>query len=247
MRGKAAVLLLVLVLCMGSSSLSAPAYVNSFGRFAILVHDVSPAYMEELEVITGIIDAHHLQNRTYLFVIPNHGGKMPLHTYSEFLKLLHNLSEEGYHVELHGYDHVGREFDCKGKTAEVKLELGLLEFERSNLTPPEYFIAPGYAISNDALEVLTSRGITVIGKDFMHFPDGDVKPILNREYTWYVPDFLLKYQLTSAEESYKNTAGTFFLSLHPRAANNEAGLEFLKEFLSFVVETGDWEDEPHNR
>ncbi|NJE54962.1 DUF2334 domain-containing protein [Thermococcus sp. 21S9] len=229
-----AVLFLVL---LSSSSISSPAYVPAFGRFAILVHDVSPGYLPQLRQITAVIDEYGLQNETYLFVIPDHGGEMPVWKYRDFMEFLAKLEREGYHIELHGYTHIGDEFDCNATVAEKKLELGLRALSYLNVTP-EYFIAPRYALSNGALEVLLDHNITVIGRNFIYFPNGTVEPIYNREYTWYVPSFLLPYQLTSAESAYVNTNGTFFLSIHPKAVNNRPGIEFLREFLEFVSKSG---------
>ncbi|WP_048151780.1 DUF2334 domain-containing protein [Thermococcus cleftensis] len=226
-----AVLFLVL---LSSSSLGSPAYLPAFGRFAILIHDVSPAYLPQLEEITALIDEYGLQNETYLFVIPDHGGKMPMWKYKAFMDFIEGLKREGYHVELHGYTHVGDEFDCNASTAGRKLELGLDALAVINATP-EYFIAPRYSLSKPALGVLLDHNITVIGEDFIYFPNGTAEPIYNREYTWYLPEPLLDYQLASARASSAFTRGTFFLSLHPGAANNEAGVEFLKAFLRSVA------------
>ena len=232
---KPLILLVVFLVFLSSSSLGQPAYLPQFGRFAILIHDVSPGYLPQLRQITGIIDAYNLQNETYLFVIPNHGGKEPMERYPEFVAFLRNLSAEGYHIELHGYDHIGDEFDCNAEVAEEKLETGLEAFRILNLSGPDYFIAPRYALSEEALYVLLKDNITVIGEDFVYYPNGTVEPILNREYTWYLPSPLLDYQLESAEEVYQNSGGTFFLSIHPKAVNNCAGIEFLRRFLAFAV------------
>ena len=229
-----AVLFLVL---LSSSSLFSPAYVPAFGHFAILVHDVSPAYLPQLREITAVIDEYGLQNETYLFVIPNHGGKMPIWKYREFMEFLLELEREGYHIGLHGYTHIGDEFNCNASTAERKLELGLRALSYLNVTP-RYFIAPRYALSNDALSVLLAHNITVIGEDFIYLPKGTVEPVYNREYTWYTPSFLLPYELVSAESAYANINGTFFLSVHPGAVNNKAGMEFLRGFLGFVSRSG---------
>ncbi|ASJ08781.1 polysaccharide deacetylase [Thermococcus siculi] len=232
--------LVVLLVFVSSSSLDEPAYLQNFGRFVILVHDVSPGYLPQLKQITVLIDAYGLQNETYLFVIPNHGGEKPLWEHPEFISFIQNLSARGYHIELHGYDHIGNEFDCSAGVAEERLELGLEAFESCNLSRPHYFIAPRYSLSGDALSVILSRNITVIGGDFVYYPNGTSVPVLNREYTWYLPSPLLDYQLESARTSYRNTRGTFFISIHPKAANNGAGLEFLRRFLEFVrkQETG---------
>ncbi len=119
-------LLAVFLVVLSSSSLSEPAYLSQFGHFAILIHDVSPGYLPQLQEITEIIDEYNLQNETYLFVIPNHGGGEPIEHHPEFAAFLRNLSNEGYHIELHGYDHIGREFDCDSRTANNEAGLEFL-------------------------------------------------------------------------------------------------------------------------
>ena len=228
--------LLFLVL-LSSSSLGSPAYIPAFGRFAIFIHDVSPGYLTQLEAITSLIDEYGLQNKTYLFVIPDHGGEMPMWKYRAFMDFLERLKREGYHIELHGYTHIGDEFNCNSTLARRKLELGLRALALLNVTP-KYFIAPRYSLSSGALRVILNHNITVIGRDFIYFPNGRVEPIYNREYTWYIPSPLLPHELSSAESVYLNINGTFFLSVHPKAVNNDAGMEFLRKFLRFVSESG---------
>lgn len=226
-------LAVVVLVSVSTSSLGRPAYLQEFGHFAILIHDVSPGYLPQLREITAIIDEYNLQNETYLFVIPNHGGGEPIGNHPEFVAFLRNLSSEGYHIELHGYDHIGREFDCERDEAGRRLEMGLGELGDAGFVPG-YFIPPRYALSGDALDVLLSHNLTVIGEDFIYLPNGTIWPIINREYTWYLPHPLLDYQLESARTSYRDTKGTFFLSIHPKAVNNGAGLEFLRGFLGFL-------------
>ncbi|WP_456444129.1 DUF2334 domain-containing protein [Thermococcus sp.] len=239
MKSSGKVITIVFLVFLASSSLVRLAYVPAFGHFVILLHDVSPGYMEQLREITNVISAYGFQNETYLLVIPNHGGEKPLCKYPAFVRFLEMLEREGYHIELHGYNHIGEEFNCNASTAEEKLELGLREFKKCGLPFPEYFIAPRYSMSSDALGVLLSHNITVIGKDFIYFPDGRIEPVYNHEYTWYIPDFLVPYQLLSAESAYSHINGTFILSVHPVAVNNDAGMTFLRRFLRFVRKK-DW-------
>jgi predicted deacetylase len=229
------VFVLLFLVLLSSSSIGSPAYLPAFGRFAILIHDVSPGYLPQLEEITALIDEYGFQNETYLFVIPNHGGEMPMWRYKAFMNFLKGLESEGYHIELHGYTHVGDEFNCNASTANRKLELGLKALSYLNVTP-KYFIAPRYSLSKDALSVILAHNITVIGEDFIYLPNGTVEPIYNREYTWYLPRLLLPYELSSAESVYLNINGTFFLSLHPKAVNSGAGMDFLKAFLEYAAE-----------
>ena len=199
----------------------------------ILVHDVSPVYEDELKELFDIISSYGFQNRTYLFVIPNHAGSNDLRERRGFVEYLHRLQAQGYTIGIHGYTHAGPEFNCSRDDAERKLGLAMEIMEAVNLTP-EYFLPPHYALSEDALQVVLSRNMTVIGREEVITPNGWRERITNREYTWYLPRWKLAFELKRAEVEYLKTEGAFFLSLHPRAANDEAGLEFLRRFLEFV-------------
>jgi len=228
----------ILVLCMvalvaaSTSSLEAPAYVPGMGHFVILIHDVSPVYLNQLKEITAVISSYGLQNVTYLWVIPDHAGRYPIWKYPAFVSYLESLRAQGYHIELHGYNHIGDEFDCNASVAEKKLELGLKALSYLNVTP-RYFIAPRYSLSPAARKVLLSHNLTIIGKRTMYLPNGEELPIDNVEYTWYMCPYMERYELLRAECNYGEN-WTMFLSLHPRAVNNRAGMEFLREFLAYV-------------
>jgi predicted deacetylase len=201
----------------------------------ILIHDVSPVYSDELKEIIDVISAYGLQTSTYLLVIPNHANKHDLREYPEFVDYLHSLEGEGYHIGLHGYNHIGTEFDCNGSVSRRKMENALHIMNSVNLTP-EVFLPPEYALSDDAMVTVLRYNLTVITRDSIILPNGTREYIVNREYTWYVSKLELPFKLRDAEKDYLKTRGTFYLSLHPRAINNPAGIEFLREFLQFVKE-----------
>ncbi len=214
---------------------------NSTVSLVILVHDVSPVYFDYLREIVRIIDSFGLQDSTYLLVIPDHAGKYDLTEYPRFVEYLHSLERDGYHIGLHGYTHIGREFDCNGSAAEDKLKKALGIMRKVNLTPT-VFLPPRYALSKEALKVVLSHNLSVITKNFIVFPNGTTKRITNREYTWYLSRVKLPFELKKAEGDYLSSEYPFYLSIHPKAANNEAGMKFLREFLEFVVET--WRKSP---
>lgn len=208
--------------------------VQSRAELVILVHDVSPVYREELGEILAVISLYGLQENTYLFIIPDHAGKNDLRKHPDFVEYLRSLREEGYHLDLHGYTHVGKEFNCSSEEAEVKLERALGIMAELNLTP-EYFLPPRYALSEEAKNVLLSHNLTVITKDSIVLPNGTEVSIVNREYTWYLSPLELPFKLREAKEDYLKTEGIFYLSVHPKAVNNWAGMEFLKRFLEFAI------------
>ncbi|MBP1912012.1 DUF2334 domain-containing protein [Thermococcus stetteri] len=209
--------------------------VSSQCQLVILIHDVSPVYLKDLKEITEIISEYGMENSTYLFVIPNHADNHPIEDYPDFVKFLKESRANGYHIELHGYTHEYREFDCDAETARKKLELGLESLKALNFSP-SYFIPPNYAISEDALKVVLSHNLSVITKDSLYTPQGRPHKIMNREYTWYLSDssIALKLALEKAKHDYKKCRGTFYLSIHPKAVNHGVGLKFLREFLQFV-------------
>jgi len=204
-------------------------------KLTILIHDVSPVYFNYLKEITAVISAYGLQNETYLLIIPDHADKYDLRKYPEFVEYLHSLEREGYHIGLHGYTHIGREFDCNESTAEERLENALEIMNDVNLTPT-VFLPPRYALSREAEEVILAHNLTLITKDSIIFPNGTEEHITNREYTWYISKLKLPFELRKAKKDYLSSKDPFYLSIHPRAVNNEAGMEFLRKFLKFVKE-----------
>ncbi|ADC70464.1 conserved hypothetical protein [Methanocaldococcus sp. FS406-22] len=206
----------------------------------ILVHDVSPIYFKELKEIVKVINKHHYQNRTYLFLIVNHANKYNLKNYPEFVKYLHKLEKEGYHIEFHAYNHIGDEFYCNKTVAEEKLNKSFKILEECGFNPKNirYFIPPRYKISKDAEKLFLERNITIILENKMITnKNGKIVKIdiTNREYTWYLPKSLLKIAENIAIADYKISIKEnrqFFLSIHPKAVNYGGGLEFLDYFLN---------------
>ena len=206
-------------------------------KLVILIHDVSPVYSEYLKEVVRIISTYGLQSDTYLLIIPNHAEEYDLREYPEFVEYLHSLQREGYHIGLHGYTHIGREFECNKSAARKMLEKALEIMHGVNLTP-EVFLPPRYALSSDARDVILAQNLTIITKDSVILPGGAENGITNREYTWYISKLKLPFELRRAKKDYETSEGSFFLSIHLKAVNNEAGMEFLRRFLDFVKKGG---------
>jgi predicted deacetylase len=206
----------------------------------ILVHDVSPIYFKELKEIVKVINKHHYQNRTYLFLIVNHADKYNLEDYPEFVRYLHKLEKEGYHIEFHACNHIGDEFNCNKTVAEEKLNKSFKILEECGFNPKNtrYFIPPRYKLSEDAEKLFLERNITIILENKMIInKNGKILEIriTNREYTWYLPKSLLKIAEYIAIADYKLSIKEdrqFFLTVHPKAVNYGGGLEFLDDFLN---------------
>ncbi|CAB3287271.1 conserved protein of unknown function [Methanocaldococcus lauensis] len=206
----------------------------------ILIHDVSPVYFKDLKKIVKIINKYHYQNRTYLFLIVNHANEHNLKNYPEFVKYLHQLEKEGYHIEYHAYNHIGDEFNCNKTVAEEKLNKSFKILKECGFNPKKikYFIPPRYRISKDAEKLFLERNISIILNNKIITKNNGkiyVISIINREYTWYLPKIFVKdaeiialidYKLSKIENK------PYFLSIHPKAVNYGGGLLFLNDFLN---------------
>ena len=197
----------------------------------ILVHDVSPLYYNELKEIVKIIDKHNYQNRTYLFIIVNHNNKHNLKYYPKFVEFLHKLEDEGYHIELHGYNHIDGEFNCNKEIAEEKIKKSLKILKDCRFSNISYILPPRYEVSKDAEDVMLSYNLTIITENYI-LTKTEWIPIKNREYTWYLPESFTKIMLILAEFDYKTSKHQFYLSIHPKSINYGGGIEFLDEFLN---------------
>ncbi|AEF96711.1 DUF2334 domain-containing protein [Methanotorris igneus] len=212
---------------------------NTTKKPIIFIHDVSPKYFNELKDIEKIINKHNYQDRTYLFIIVNHANKYNLKKYPKFVKYLHHLENEGYHIEYHGYNHIGEEFNCNKTVAEEKLNnsFKILNDCEFNTKKIKYFIPPRYKISKDAEEIFLNKNITIIMDYYiLKKENNSIKKIIitNKEYTWYLPENLVKPAEILAEIDYKSSQHQFCLSIHPKAVNYGGGLEFLDYFLNIT-------------
>jgi len=207
---------------------------TSYERPALLVHDVSPWYCGYLKQIISVTDRCGYADRTYLFVIVNHAGQADMRKYPEFVSYLHELEERGYHIELHGYDHVGREYDVSYSEALKDLVEALSEMYELGFVP-HYIFPPRNALSGEALMAMHRFALEVITADKFYAPNGRGYPVMAREYTWYVET---KEQRNRAWAEFvrdvrqaKQKGIPFYLSIHPKAVNAGFGLSILEDMI----------------
>ncbi|AEH07116.1 DUF2334 domain-containing protein [Methanothermococcus okinawensis] len=210
---------------------------NTHQKPIILIHDVSPVYFNELKDIEKIIDKNHYQNRTYLFVIVNHANEYNLKNYPKFTKYLHHLDNEGYHIEYHAYNHIGAEYKCNKTVASEKLNdsFKILKDCGFNTKKIKYFIPPRYKLSTDAENVFLNKNITIIMEYYILKKENNgIKRVIitNKEYTWYMPNIVVKPMILLAMLDYNLSKHQFCLSIHPKAVNYGNGLIFLDKFLN---------------
>ncbi|MBA2861250.1 hypothetical protein HNP90_000110 [Methanococcus maripaludis] len=205
----------------------------------ILIHDVSPVYLEDLKEIDEVISKYGYSKRTYLFLIVNHANDNPLKENQNFVKYIRYLQTKGYNVELHGYDHIEREFDCNYSIASEKIEKSLEILNTYKFDEISCILPPRYGISEDSKKAMLNNGFSIIiGQYAFEMNNNSVYTynITNKEYTWYLEENNTKNQLNLAEEEYLESEYKYFLSIHPKAVNYGGGIEFLNEFLNFTKE-----------
>ena len=203
----------------------------------IEVHDVSPGYKEKLDEVLDILEAHpKAYSKAVLFVIPNHGGNTPLHTYPEFIEKLNALKQKGYVIGLHGYTHkrpmTSPEFETTKEMAETLLQKGQEEFNASNLVFPSYFLPPGWQTSREVDRVLRDRFDYIYYYYFIVSPQGII-PSQSLEYVWHGYSYKA---IERAQDDYTSLKGVVRLTVHLGAINTPEGLEFLDRYLGWVEE-----------
>lgn len=205
----------------------------------ILIHDVSPVYLEDLKEIDQVISKYGYSKRTYLFLIVNHANEYPLEENQDFVKYIRYLQTKGYNVELHGYDHIECEFNCNCTLAMEKIEKSLEILNGLKIDGISCILPPRYGISEDSKKAMLKKGFSIIiGQYAFEMDNGTVYTynITNKEYTWYLEENNTLNEVNIAKEEYLESEYKYFLSIHPKAVNYGGGIEFLDEFLDFTKE-----------
>jgi len=207
---------------------------TSYNQPTILIHDVSPYYLKYLKQITQILDQANYGPHVYLFVIVNHGGKANILKNWQFIAFLHKLQSRGYHIELHGLNHIGRKYNTDYKTAITDLKHALSTMFIAGFTP-RFIFPPRNAVSSDALKAMHRLHLGVLTATAFYSSDRSQIPIMCKEYTWYLKD---QQALKSASEKFRRDIKQarqnhipFYLSIHPKAVNTPFGMEFLRAII----------------
>ncbi len=205
----------------------------------IFIHDIAPEYEPYIKQITDIINEYGFQKYTYLFLITFHHGKYNIENYPKFVSFLKKLRSEGYHIEFHAYLHEGAEFDCDYETAVSKIEISEGILQRCGFVHINLFFPPHGKVSRSAIRAFLQKNISVITKRILLVPKkNEIKAysIDNQEFCWYITEKNLGYKIQKAEKNYETAEKErelFCLSVHPKAVNTKAGLQFLKTMLAF--------------
>lgn len=75
----------------------------------VSIHDVSPAWQEEVELALEAAHAHGV--KPALLVVPDFHGKASLADHPDYCERLRQLQSEGHEIYLHGYYHQARTWE----------------------------------------------------------------------------------------------------------------------------------------
>jgi len=233
--------LIFLVMLLNNFSVISGMYSlpsSTYEKPVLLIHDVSPWYIDYIKEIVAVTDKFGYQDSTYLFVIVNHAERAPIERYRDFIDYLHGLEKKGYHIELHGYNHIGKEYDTDYKTASEDLRRAMVTMFMLGFLP-HYIFPPRNAYTRDSLSAMHAFGLNVITANNYYGANGEHVKIMAREYTWYLET---KQQYEKEKTKFiqdRNYAINhnipFYISIHPKAVNTLFGMKLLREILTNAV------------
>lgn len=150
------------------------------------IHDVSPRFESEVELLLEIL-APHVGERLSMLVIPNHWGDAPIIRGSPFAAKLRGWAEQGIEMFLHGFFH---QDDCAHTGASNRLRARFMtagegeflaisrELAASRISegrtliedvtgrPIAGFVAPAWLYGEGALDALRDAGVSIAEDHF---------------------------------------------------------------------------------
>jgi predicted deacetylase len=219
---------------------------NKSMAFTIACDDVSSGYpLEYLQEIRSLLNSYNV--KATFFVIPYHGEWDLLTKSPQLVQELHELTEDGHEIGLHGYAHYQNEFVCQPEKQRELLEKALDIMNQAGITVKGFrapnlqctdetpFILKEYNFVYDS-SIFGESGEPVVGGPLPRVPSG-------HEYTWYLSeeDYHEKLSLAEKEADTKYREKTVFsVMMHMKAVNEGEGMKLLDELLSYVTERDVW-------
>ncbi|MGC1120117.1 MAG: DUF2334 domain-containing protein [Candidatus Methanofastidiosia archaeon] len=219
---------------------------NKSMAFTITCDDVSSGYpLEYLQEIRSLLDSYNV--RATFFVIPYHGEWDLLTKSPQFVQELHELTEEGHEIGLHGYAHYQNEFVCQPEKQRELLEKALDIMNRAGITV-KGFRAPCLQCTEETPFILKEYHFmydsSIFGESEEPLFDDPLPRIPSgHEYTWYLSEeeYHEKLSLAQKEADSKYREKTVFsVVTHIKAVNEGEGIRLLDELLSFVTAKNVW-------
>lgn len=219
------------------TGLTKDAATGSPPEIWIEIHDIGANYdLEEFQKVIETLERHpDTYTKLVLMVIPNYHEEYPFNNDPEFVTYLNELEDRGYVLGVHGYTHIGEEFNVSGKEAADIIQMADNEFANNGFGRSTVFLPPRWKYTPESLEVAIDRfdefyadnGIYINGTFIRH-------PV--HEYTSDSMDFAYEDEMLKAKKDYKNSDEVFRLSMHLAFASSEKHLRLLDEFLNWTKE-----------
>jgi len=123
-------------------------------KIALSVHDVTPRYQKELEVIFAALDQAGAPFRTEL-VVPDFQREYKITEFPDFIAMMQAEKAKGAELSLHGIHHDYAEYFRFGyHQAKVTIDEGLTIFREAFGFSPPGFVAPQWLQSRGSLKVV---------------------------------------------------------------------------------------------
>jgi len=144
------------------------------------IHDVSPRFEGEIEVLVEVLRPH-VGDRIAMLVVPNHWGETPIVPGSPFAAKLRRWADAGFEMFLHGYYHrdeaqhagtdrlrarwmtagEGEFLGLSREQAIDRIKGGRALIEDVTGRPIAGFVAPAWLYGREALEALSDCSIAI--------------------------------------------------------------------------------------
>jgi predicted deacetylase len=165
------------------------AAIRTGGRLVVSIHDVTPAFTDEVRLLLGALDAMGARPRV-LKVVPAAAGCGKIQDAPELIRLLRDEAHAGSEVVLHGYTHQaagafrGRGLErlrarlfaraaaefltLDGPQIAARLEAGRRALKDVGFEP-RGFCAPGWLAPRETLSILRRLGFRYyVGMNTLH-------------------------------------------------------------------------------
>jgi predicted deacetylase len=203
----------------------------------IEIHDVGANYdLEEFQKVIDVLERHPKTcTKLVLMVIPNYHGEYPFNENPEFVTYLNELEDRGYVLGIHGYTHIGEEFNVSGKEAGDIIQRADEDFSKNGFEHARVFLPPRWKYTPESLEVGLERFDEFYADNGIYINDSFYRyPV--HEYTADSMDFAYEEEMLKAKNDYKNSDEVFRFSMHLAFASSEKHLRLLDEFLNWTKE-----------
>ncbi len=197
--------------------------------------------------VTDIIDKYGfvatIGVTPYIF-IEQTGENFPLEEDPEMIEYIKEVSEKGYEIGMHGYNHCRNSFYCPAyEEVWYNIFQGKRDIEALFGKTVYSYFPPGNAWTTEQYENVKKAGFTIVGNTHVSKAYFDGKVIITPRgydpiyhYGWYAKDF----RHTSYEDWIKKykRENLFILQLHQNTFDTEEKLNDLDKFLKYVKEDG---------